>query len=190
MQDSFQVGRIPVDHKLIHSSFFSSPHISNFIFYLSFSVWLTSPSIMSTHVALHGIISLFFCGWVVLYTCICVCVFACISMYIFLSIHMSMDIWVAGVSSAWEMATPSSTLAWEIPWTEEPGGLQSMGLQSQARLSNSTATNSARVISAATKYLLSNSLSLSFSPKNHSSHHPNQKCWDDGRPLCSFSASV
>ena len=26
-----------------------------------------------------------------------------------------------------EMATHSSTLAWEIPWTEEPGGLQSMG---------------------------------------------------------------
>ena len=26
-----------------------------------------------------------------------------------------------------EMATPSSILAWEIPWTEEPGGLQSMG---------------------------------------------------------------
>ena len=28
-----------------------------------------------------------------------------------------------------EMATHSSILAWEIPWTEEPGGLQSMGLQ-------------------------------------------------------------
>ena len=28
-----------------------------------------------------------------------------------------------------EMATHSSTLAWEIPWTEEPGRLQSMGLQ-------------------------------------------------------------
>ena len=28
-----------------------------------------------------------------------------------------------------EMATNSSILAWEIPWTEEPGGLQSMGLQ-------------------------------------------------------------
>ena len=28
-----------------------------------------------------------------------------------------------------EMATHSSTLAWEIPWTEELGGLQSMGLQ-------------------------------------------------------------
>ena len=27
-----------------------------------------------------------------------------------------------------EMATHSSVLAWKIPWTEEPGGLQSMGL--------------------------------------------------------------
>ena len=27
------------------------------------------------------------------------------------------------------MATHSSILAWKIPWTEEPGGLQSMGLQ-------------------------------------------------------------
>ena len=28
-----------------------------------------------------------------------------------------------------EMANHSSILAWEIPWTEEPGGLQSMGSQ-------------------------------------------------------------
>ena len=28
-----------------------------------------------------------------------------------------------------EMATHSSIVAWEIPWTEEPGGLQSMGSQ-------------------------------------------------------------
>ena len=28
-----------------------------------------------------------------------------------------------------EMATHSSTLAWRIPWSEEPGGLQSMGSQ-------------------------------------------------------------
>ena len=27
------------------------------------------------------------------------------------------------------MATHSSILAWEIPWTEEPGGLQSMGFR-------------------------------------------------------------
>ena len=28
-----------------------------------------------------------------------------------------------------EMATHSSIFAWKIPWTENPGGLQSMGLQ-------------------------------------------------------------
>ena len=28
-----------------------------------------------------------------------------------------------------EMVIHSSTLAWKIPWMEEPGGLQSMGLQ-------------------------------------------------------------
>ena len=40
-----------------------------------------------------------------------------------------------GLILSWEdplengMATHSSILAWEIPWTEGPGGLQSMGLQ-------------------------------------------------------------
>ena len=33
-----------------------------------------------------------------------------------------------------EITTLSSIPAWRIPWTEEPGGLQSMGLQSQTRL--------------------------------------------------------
>ena len=43
------------------------------------------------------------------------------------------ETWVQSLS--WEesleedMATHSSILAWRSPWTEEPGGLQSMGLQ-------------------------------------------------------------
>ena len=37
-----------------------------------------------------------------------------------------------------EMATHSSILAWRIPWTEEPGGLQSTGSQSRTRLSDYT----------------------------------------------------
>jgi len=45
---------------------------------------------------LHGSISFYFSGWVVLH-------------------------------SEKAMAPHSSTLAWKIPWTEEPGGLQSMG---------------------------------------------------------------
>ena len=35
------------------------------------------------------------------------------------------------------MATHSSILAWRIPWTEQPGGLQSTGSQSRTQLSKS-----------------------------------------------------
>ena len=35
----------------------------------------------------------------------------------------------SGRSLEKEMSTHSSTLAWKIPWAEEPGGLQSMGPQ-------------------------------------------------------------
>ena len=38
------------------------------------------------------------------------------------------------------MAPHSSTLAWKIPWTEEPGGLQPMGSLSRTRLSDFTFT--------------------------------------------------
>ena len=38
------------------------------------------------------------------------------------------------------MATQSSTLAWKIPWTEEPGRLQSMGSLRDRRLSDFTFT--------------------------------------------------
>ena len=39
--------------------------------------------------------------------------------------------WIPGSGKSLEesMATHSSVLAWRIPWTEEPGGLQSMGFQ-------------------------------------------------------------
>ena len=42
-----------------------------------------------------------------------------------------MQIWFLGQEDPREkeMATHSSVLAWEIPWMEEPGGLQSMGWQ-------------------------------------------------------------
>ena len=43
-----------------------------------------------------------------------------------------------------EMATHSSILAWKIPWTEEPGRLQSMGLQELDRLSDFTFFSSSR----------------------------------------------
>ena len=41
-----------------------------------------------------------------------------------------------------KMAAHSSILAWEIPWTEEPGGLQSMRLQ---RVRHDLATEHARI---------------------------------------------
>ena len=43
------------------------------------------------------------------------------------------------------MATHSSILAWKIPWTEKPGGLQSMGSQ---RVRHDLATNTKKVVSA------------------------------------------
>ena len=42
---------------------------------------------------------------------------------------MQFSPWVGKIPLEKEMAAHSSILAWEIPWTEEPGGLQSMGLQ-------------------------------------------------------------
>ena len=39
----------------------------------------------------------------------------------------------SGRSPGIEMATHSSILAWKIPWTEEPGGLKSMGSQCQSQ---------------------------------------------------------
>ena len=40
-----------------------------------------------------------------------------------------------------EMATHSSILIWEIPWTEEPGGLQSMELQEVGHTGTHTHTH-------------------------------------------------
>ena len=51
-----------------------------------------------------------------------------------------------------EMAAHSSFLAWEIPWTEEPGGLSSMGSQS---VGHGLATKQQQLINrVAKKYFL------------------------------------
>ena len=44
------------------------------------------------------------------------------------------------------MATHSSTLAWKIPWTEEPGQLQSMGSQ-RVRHDRATSLHSLHILS-------------------------------------------
>ena len=41
-----------------------------------------------------------------------------------------------------EMVTHASTLAWRIPWTEEPGGLQSMGLWKESDMTERLNNNS------------------------------------------------
>ena len=47
--------------------------------------------------------------------------------------NLMQETWVRSLGQEYPlekgMATHSSILAWRIPWTEEPGGLQSMGLQ-------------------------------------------------------------
>ena len=53
----------------------------------------------------------------------------------FVSQTVKQETWVQ--SLGWEdplekgMATHSSILSWRFPWTQEPGGLQSIGLQKQ-----------------------------------------------------------
>ena len=42
--------------------------------------------------------------------------------------------WIPGSGRSHGMVIYSSILAWRIPWTEEPGGLQSIGSQGQTRL--------------------------------------------------------
>ena len=68
------------------------------------------------------------------------------------------EIWIQ--SLGWEypleegMATHPSSLAWRIPWTEEPGGLQSMGCKSQTRLTWAESDMPER-LSTHTKFMLS-----------------------------------
>ena len=47
-------------------------------------------------------------------------------------------LWSTGEGTEKAMAPDSSTLAWKIPWTEEPGRLQSMVAKSRTRLSDFT----------------------------------------------------
>ena len=47
------------------------------------------------------------------------------------AVHETQETWVRSLGQEdlleEEMATHSSILSWKIPWTEEPGGLQSVG---------------------------------------------------------------
>ena len=50
------------------------------------------------------------------------------------SVHVLILQELANLFSEKAMAPHSSTLAWKIPWTEEPGGLQFVGSQSRTQL--------------------------------------------------------
>ena len=54
------------------------------------------------------------------------------------------------------MATHSSVLAWRIPWTEEPGRLQSMGSQSRTRLKQHSINRNEMLTQAKTELSLEN----------------------------------
>ena len=102
----------------------------------------------SVQVASNGITS-FFSGPSSVPSCVCLCVcVACVyhSFFIHSSVHWASliaqlvknlpampETWVRFLGQEdpleKEMAIYSSILAWRIPWTEEPGGLQSMGSQ-------------------------------------------------------------
>ena len=74
-----------------------------------------------------------------------VCLLACLLFFFFLSSNLNMAQMVKNLPAMQEtqvqsldgeeplekgMASHSSILAWKVPWTEEPSGLQSMELQS------------------------------------------------------------
>ena len=61
-----------------------------------------------------------------IYVCVCVCVCVCVYIYIFKKKRIGI-LMTVGWEAEKAMATHSSTLAWQIPWTEEPGRLQPMG---------------------------------------------------------------
>ena len=67
------------------------------------------------------------------HVCLCVCVYFSLVAQRLKCLPAMQKTWVRSLAHEdpleKEMATHSSILAWRIPWTEEPGGLQSMGSQ-------------------------------------------------------------
>ena len=86
-----------------------------------------------------------------IYICHClreyVCIYIQLLLYIHIYIHICTYICMyIHIYLQKAMATHSSTLAWEIPWTEEPGGPRSMGLQ-RVRHDWATSLHSLRTLS-------------------------------------------
>ena len=60
------------------------------------------------------------------------------------------------------MTTHSSILAWKIPWTEKPGGLQCMGSKRVIQLSTHTHTHTHTGLKSFLSLLVSGEISLVF----------------------------
>ena len=74
------------------------------------------------------------------------------------------------------MAPHSSTLAWKIPWTQEPGGLQSMGSQ---RVGHNLVTKQQQLISFACKSKSPTFWApVSSSVKRENHRNVSQACWE------------
>ena len=70
-----------------------------------------------------------------IYIYMCVCIHTLTHTHIHTHTHLGFPWWLSGRESIWvqslsqEDPLKKEMAAWEIPWTEEPGRLQSMGLQ-------------------------------------------------------------
>ena len=108
----------------------------------------TAPAILKDNISAFLLFYIYIDIGACTYTCVCVCVCVCVRVCVCIYMYMGFsgssavnnppsykmqELWVP--SLGWEdpleeeMATHSSILAWEIPWTEKPSRLQSMGSQ-------------------------------------------------------------
>ena len=112
-----------------------SPDSTYKCFQMIFVFWLTSLSMIhsrSIHVAANGISSFFFYSWVYIPLYICGLLHGSVVKNLsVMQETQEIRVWSLGQEDTLEeeIATHSSILAWKIPWTEESGGLQSMGSQ-------------------------------------------------------------
>ena len=81
----------------------------------------------------------------ILHICVCLCVY----IYTWVCIYITEKMWVPSLGQKGplekETATHSSTLAWKVPWTEEPSRLQLMGSQKSLRDLQGISINTLRI---------------------------------------------
>ena len=123
-------------------------NVNLLFFYLYFILFKCDNSSKQVAHKLKWCLWLLWISWNCRQSCLCICAYFSFSPWIGLIRPKCQLCWCLGqcgtveedmglrVSKTWlwekEMATHSSILAWKSPWTEEPGGLQSMGLHDWA----------------------------------------------------------